>query len=121
MRSPDLLSDSRTLGGPGSHSPLSKGLAIVSTAIVLLLVGGSVAYFKGRSLRVPVDARSLCPTDRPPTEVVAILLDPSDRIAEPQQIQLRNLLSRVRDSVRRFGLIEVYRLDKLAASVPEPT
>src|SRR5437879_3910230 len=99
MRSHDLLSDSRTIGGLRSRSPFSKGIFLVGTAIAFLLVGGGVAYFKGKSLRVPVDSRSLCPTKHPPREVVVILLDPSDRLADPQQIELRNVLGRVRDAV----------------------
>src|SRR6266540_7000516 len=117
MPSRDLFSGSGSLGM--QKSPSSRSIIIVATLIGILVIGFSFAYYKSQS-NTSTETHSLCPMKGPPTEIVAILLDPSDRLGEPQQIQVRGLLSRIRDSMPRFGLIEVYRLDKGPTSVPQP-
>jgi hypothetical protein len=69
---------------------------------------------------VPTDETTLCPTKRPPSEISVILLDVSDRFSEPQRLQIQNKLTRFRDSIPRFGLVEVYTVDRLSRRVTEP-
>jgi hypothetical protein len=75
---------------------------------VLLLAGGAWLYWKSQAVSVPTDGKTLCPTDRPPAEVLAILLDVSDRLAEPQLLKIEHDIQRLRDSVPTWGLVEVY-------------
>ena|SRR5436189_58269 len=117
MRSHDLFSGSADRSEWRVPSP---AILVVSVAILLVITGGAVAYVMSRG-NIPTDSRSLCPRDRAPTEIVAILLDPSDPLGEPQKIKLRAILSRVRDRVSRLGLVEMYRLDSLSSSLPKPT
>jgi hypothetical protein len=87
----------------------------------LTLVGiGTWFYLKSQSAAVHTDPATLCPIDRPPTEVSVVLLDVSDKFSEPQRIQIQNHLSRLRDSIPRFGLVEVYTVDRFRRRVTEP-
>jgi hypothetical protein len=88
--------------------------------LLILLALGVWLYLKSRRASVSTDTVTLCPTNRPPTEVVVILLDVSDEFSEPQRLQIRNHLARIRDRIRRFGLVEVYSLDRLGRRVTEP-
>ncbi len=87
--------------------------------LVFLLVTGITFFVKGEAGLVPTDAVSLCPTKRPPSEIVVILLDVSDQFSEPQRLQIQHYLARIRDSVPRFGLVEVYTVDRLGRRVTE--
>jgi hypothetical protein len=93
------------------------GAAVIA---VILIGGGAALAIKGHSAAVPVDATSLCPAERPPAEIDVLLLDVSDRFSEPQRLQLQNELARFRDSIPRFGLIEMYTVDRLSRRVTEP-
>jgi hypothetical protein len=97
-------------------------MKIAGAAVVaLILIGGGAALaLKSRAAAVPTDPLTLCPTKRPPSEVSVILLDVSDRFSEPQRLQIQNQLSRFRDSIPRFGLVEVYTVDRLSRRVTEP-
>jgi hypothetical protein len=87
---------------------------------VILIGGGTALAFKSSSVAVPVESKSLCPTRQPPSEIDVLLLDVSDRFSEPQRLQLQNQLARFRDSIPRFGLIEMYTVDRLSRRVTEP-
>jgi hypothetical protein len=95
-----------------------------TVAVILLFIGlfagGAYLYFKGQALSVVTDPITLCPVERQPTQVTVILLDVSDGFAEPQSLQLANYLTRVRDSVPRFGLVELYTLDAASGSIAKP-
>jgi hypothetical protein len=89
--------------------------------VAILLVGtGSWLAIKGRAAAVPTISATLCPAKRPPSEVDVLLLDVSDRFSEPQRLQMQNHLARFRDSIPRFGLVEVYTVDRLSRRVTEP-
>lgn len=87
--------------------------------LVFLLATGIGFFVKGESGLVPTDATTLCPTKRPPSEIVVILLDVSDQFSEPQRLQIQHYLARIRDSIPRFGLVEVYTVDRLGRRVTE--
>jgi hypothetical protein len=104
----------------------TKGLALklkiagAAAVALVLIVGGAVLALKGRAGTVPTDPTSLCPTKRPPSEVMVILVDVSSRLSEPQRLQLQNQLSRLRDSIPRLGLVQVYTVDKLSRRLTKP-
>jgi hypothetical protein len=97
----------------------AKTLAAAAVAVILI-GGGAALAFKSGSAAVPVESKSLCPTRQPPSEIDVLLLDVSDRFSEPQRLQLQNHLARLRDSIPRFGLVEVYTVDRLSRRVTEP-
>jgi hypothetical protein len=109
------------------RSPSSRGIsAIVRLKIVGLLillsaivVAGGWLYFRGQS-NVQTDQVTLCPVNRPISEVTVILLDVSEKFSEPQRLQIENELTRIRDSVPEFGAVEVYALDRIGRRVTEP-
>jgi hypothetical protein len=108
----------RAAGPRGSSTTLKIAAAAVAAAV--LVGGGAVLAIKGHAAAVPIEPVSLCPAQRPPSEIDVLLLDVSDRFSEPQRLQLQNQLARFRDSIPRFGLIEVYTVDRLSRRVTEP-
>ena len=119
MRLRDLMSGA-------ASKERDKGLALklkivgAGAVALILIIGGALLALKGRSAAVPTDATTLCPTRRPPSEVMVILLDVSSRFSEPQRLQLQNQLARLRDSIPRLGLVEVYTVDKLRQRLTKP-
>jgi hypothetical protein len=117
------LRDYRTaLASPEWPKGLGLKLRIAGAAALalVLIAGGAALALKGRWAAVPTDATTLCPTKRPPSQVTVILLDVSSRFSEPQRLQLQNQLARLRDSIPRLGLVEVYTVDKLRRRVTQP-
>jgi hypothetical protein len=112
-------------GGTASNER-AKGLALklkiagAGAVAAILIIGGAILALKGRSGTVPTDPTSLCPTRRPPSEVMVLLLDVSSRFSEPQRLQLQNQLARLRDSIPRLGLVEVYTVDRLRRRLTTP-
>ena len=105
------LRDYRTaLTSPDRDKGLGLKLRIAGAAalVLILVAGGAALAIKGHSANVPTDGKTLCPTKRPPSEITVVLLDVSSRFSSPQRLQLENQLARLRDSIPRFGLIEVY-------------
>lgn len=105
--------------GESTRFGIKARIAAVGLLLVLLLATGIGFFVKGESGLVPTDATTLCPTKRPPSEIVVILLDVSDEFSEPQRLQIQHYLARIRDSIPRFGLVEVYTVDRLGRRVTE--
>jgi hypothetical protein len=99
---------------------LKLKIAGAAAVALILIVGGAVLALKGNSAAVPTDPATLCPTKRPPSQIIVVLLDVSSRFSEPQRLQIQNELGRMRDSIPRLGLVEVYTVDKLSRRVTTP-
>jgi hypothetical protein len=113
--------DQRGSGATGRRgSNTTTKIAVAATVAVVLIGGGAALAFRSSAAAVPVEPKSLCPTKQPPSEIHVLLLDVSDRFSEPQRLQLQNQLARFRDSIPRFGLVEVYTVDRLSRRVTEP-
>lgn len=82
------------------------GLIIIGL-LVIIFSGGGFAYFWLTGHRVALD-ESFCPTDQPPSLVVAVLLDLSDPINPVQRADVLNRLLDLRDEIPRYGSIEIY-------------
>ncbi|HEY0351675.1 MAG TPA: hypothetical protein VGC48_06105 [Gemmatimonadales bacterium] len=110
------------LSSPERAKGLSLKLRIAGAAALalVLILGGATLAIKSHSSAVPTDSKTLCPTKRPPSQIMVILLDVSSRFSEPQRLQIQNQLARLRDSVPRFGLVEVYTVDRLGRRLTEP-
>jgi hypothetical protein len=118
VRLRDYRSDSTA---PGETTRFGTKARIAAVGVFLLfLLGAGVEFFlKSESGAVPTDSVTLCPTKRPPSEILVILLDVSDQFSEPQRLQIQNDLARIRDSIPRFGLVEVYTVDRLGRRLTE--
>jgi hypothetical protein len=108
--------DAKRAKGLGLRLRIAGAVALV----VVLIAGGATLALKGRAASVPTDATTLCPTKRPPSEVMVILLDVSSRLSEAQRLQLQNQLARLRDGIPRLGLVQVYTVDKLRQRLTKP-
>jgi len=108
------------------NSPGRRGrsaFAIGAAAIVLVaLVGVAIgAYVLSRKSYVETDASTLCPVGEPPAEVVALVLDMSDRLNEVQLLSVRNHLQRLLYAeLPRFAYVETYAVQDRAGVVAEP-
>jgi hypothetical protein len=116
----DYRSDAIVRVRPQAAPVVNARIAGAAGVATLLIVIGLTLSLKGRSVAVPTDAGTLCPIDRPLSEITVILLDVSDRFSEPQRLQIQHHLARLRDSVPRFGLVEVYTVDRIGRRVTEP-
>lgn len=110
------------LASPDRAKGLGLKLRIAGAAALalVLIAGGTVLALKGRSAAVPTDATTLCPIKRQPSQIMVILVDVSSRFSEPQRLQIQNQLARLRDSIPRFGLVQVYTVDGVRRRLTEP-
>lgn len=106
---------------PRRNEPSRFNLWFLAAVLFGLISGGVVLYAKSQSMHIRVDPTTLCPTDHPPAEVIVILLDMSSQLSKPQQLRVQNELTRVRNGVPRFGLVEIYSVDRIGERVSAPT
>jgi hypothetical protein len=99
---------------------LSPEVAGAAAVLTVLLLGGIGLTLKSRAVAVPTDAATLCPLGRRVSQVTVVLLDVSSRFSEPQRLQIQHQLARLRDSLPRLGLLELYTVDRLARRVTAP-
>jgi hypothetical protein len=92
----------------------------VVVAIASLLAGGGWLYYKSSELRVATDAETLCRSDGVLPEATVVLLDLSSTLSAVQRLDVKNELTRLRDTVPRFGRIDVFAVDDRAARLVEP-
>jgi hypothetical protein len=112
------------LEGRGGRGGMSTGTMakIVTASVVLVgIIATSVwLYVLGTERYVSTDQNTLCPVDqRQISEALVILLDMSDRFSLPQKLKVRNELQAVKRGVGRFGLIEVYAVDRSDSERPK--
>jgi len=114
--------------GRASHRSPSAGggpaakwaIASIVLAIALLAGAGGWLYVKSNELRVAADPDTLCRADGVLPEVTVVLLDLSSTLSDVQKLDVRNELARLRDTVPRFGRIEIFAVDDRAPRIVEP-
>jgi hypothetical protein len=104
-----------TAGGSAGWLIGALGLAIAG-----LVGAGGWMYFKSNELRVAADAETLCRLDGALPELTVVLLDLSSTLSAVQKLDVKNELTRLRDTVPRFGRIEIFAVDDRAPRVLEP-
>lgn len=107
LRDRGQRSTSRRRTAP-SRGPSTVRLAALGAVFLTLLAGGFWLHWKSQAVSVPTHPVTLCPKDRTPSEVLAILLDVSDQLAEPQLLKIEHEVQRLRDSLPTWGLVETY-------------
>jgi hypothetical protein len=115
-------------GGAASHrgagAAASSAAKWAIGAIVLAIAGlagaGGWLYFKSNELRVAADAETLCRVDGAMPEATVVLLDLSSTLSDVQKLDVTNELTRLRDTVPRFGRLEIFAVDDRAPRVLEP-
>jgi hypothetical protein len=95
-------------------------IASIVLAIAALIGAGGWLYFKSNTLRVVADADTLCRADGAIPEVTVVLLDLSSTLSDVQRIDVKNELTRVRDTIPRFGRIEIFGVGDGETRVIEP-
>jgi hypothetical protein len=107
-------------GGASSGGAAAWLIGGIVLAIGALLVGGGWLYFKSNELRVAADADTLCRVDGAMPEVTVVLLDLSSTLSDVQRLDVKNELTRLRDTIPRFGRIDIFAVDDHAPRVLEP-
>lgn len=68
---------------------------------------------------VETDDITLCPTEQPPNELVALLIDVSDTPSSIQRIAIENEITRVIDKLPTLARLEIFSLSALPGKVLE--
>lgn len=105
----------RAHDGDRSGRTIAAGLVFA-----FLLAAFGVAWFWTEANRTPTDPSTLCRTDEPPSEVIAILIDVSDYLSDTQRLGVINALDRARANLTRFGLLELYMLPNEPGVMAKP-
>jgi hypothetical protein len=92
---------------PSTEQSSAPQYALAATLVALIALLGGL-YWKSESLKVEIDKETLCPLKQAPAEVLVVLLDVSDQLSEPQLIKIENEVERLRDTLPRWGRIEIY-------------
>jgi hypothetical protein len=82
---------------------------------ILVVVLGSLmasAYWLAEKNRAPTDPQTLCRTDQPPPVVAVVLVDVTDQLTELERNQVVEEVERLRSTLPRFALIEVYAMGR---------
>lgn len=96
-----------------------RGYLILSaSAIAVVAVVAGALWLAGHS--VELDEVTLCPLNRPPERVVAILVDGSDPVSPIQRALVRTELNAVRRSLPRYAALQVHVLGTAAEEALEP-
>jgi hypothetical protein len=103
----------------GRHDWHVQELWLVALLVVVIGLGVTL-YVLNTKTFVATEPVTLCPVKVPPSEVNVLLLDSSDPLSQQQRLQIRNEISRLRNSVGRWGAIEVFAVDSNLENVTKP-
>ncbi|HYC02403.1 MAG TPA: hypothetical protein VED40_03875 [Azospirillaceae bacterium] len=95
-----------------------KGAVLLSLAAIFAV---GVGYFswKANSEAVELDKTTLCPTAGP-TSVTAVVVDRTDTVTPVQRQLLVDKFNEIRGAVPKYGLLEIYTVNPVQASVLKP-
>lgn len=82
------------------------------------LLGAGVWLSSTNSLAT--DPATLCRTDVSPPSINLVLIDVTDSLSIDERSQITNEITRIKDGVQRFGLLEVYSLGQNYDDLREP-
>jgi hypothetical protein len=105
----------RNASGEG---PSNAKNAFVAIVLIALIGGGIWLYYTAQRSQFDVDEVTLCPKDRPATQIAVVLLDVSDKLTSLQSIAVKNDLKRIQAELPKFGRIEVYALADAVLAQP---
>jgi hypothetical protein len=82
-------------------------LGIAIFAAIALAVGGGIVLARSLGQTVPLDAETLCPTDRPLAAHTVVLVDRTDPLTPAHQAALRRLITKLRDRLDRAERLSI--------------
>jgi hypothetical protein len=88
-------------------------------ATVVVLGGGAAAGVYFKMTQRAVDPLTGCPKDKFDT-ITTVLVDLTDPVTPVQGAAIKNILLKVRDTVPKFGRLEVYPLESVATKTIDP-
>jgi hypothetical protein len=115
----DIKSGRQTGRQTGAKPDVARKQFILIAMILILIASGLALYLLSEKNKVLLDPTSLCRTDTAPAEIVAVLLDASDTLSEPQVLRIANEMQRVANSIPRWGQIDIYLVARSGERLPE--
>ena len=106
---------------PGTAGNEWTKVAVAAAALLVLIGIVGFGYYKSREATVATDPETLCRTDSPITDVLAMLIDVSDTLSDVQRVDILNRLERTRAGLPQFGLLEVYVLSSGDTTLLRPS
>ena len=94
------------------------GVALIAL-VVLTVVGGTIGFVYLKQTRVVLDEVTLCP-QQGPRALTVVLVDATDRLEAVQQLALRQHLEEIKDSVERYGALQIYAVGPIGEKAPVP-
>lgn len=91
-----------------SSAKIRWQIAVLVVAVLSVVVFFIALSIQGKRHMVVLDPKTMCPDCEHVSSVTAILLDMSDEISEAQGLQIRNELSRQKNLIPKYGLLDLY-------------
>ncbi len=99
----------------------SGGKVFLFITIALIMIGAITLFsIISHKAQVKSDVETLCPKNRPISELVVLLLDLSDEFSEPQKIAVLNEIDQIKQNLYKFGKIVVFTVDNDLSRVKKP-
>lgn len=94
-----------------------KGVFLI-VVVAIAVIGVAAAYFAAVDNQRVLDPTTLCPQD--PSSVTVLLVDVTDPMNLPQQQDFLNQLTKLKNSIPRFGQLTVMRVDSTGETLLTP-
>lgn len=94
-----------------------KGLLQIGAVVAAIILGGG-AYIMAADSQRALDPTTLCPQD--PSSVTVLLVDVTDPMNLPQQQDFLNQLTKLKNSIPRYGQLTIMRVDSTGKALLIP-
>lgn len=92
---------------------------IVLAVLALAGVGGTIVFFQQKAKVRILDQATYCPADGADS-VTVVLVDMTDEITQAQRQDFHNQFAGLRESVPRYGEIDIYAVDSVGQTLLKP-
>ncbi len=103
-----------------ASGPSLLTIRLALAGLVFLVVGFFGLSQWSRNQVIPIDPLTLCATDRPPRALLAVLIDPSSRLAEAQKVRIHLELQRLIGQSPTLGAVDFFRVEPDVHGVVTP-
>jgi hypothetical protein len=98
----------------------ARGYIIIVVLVLVILGVGSYMYFFAPTER-PIDPVTNCPTDgKPPTNIIVVLLDTTDRLSPVQNKEVMNALTKTLNAAPQYAEFQLFAVGPAGDSVLRP-
>lgn len=112
-------SRSRSVVSAKAKSQNRIGYALIAF-FSIVIIGGAYFYIDTVMNKPVFDKITMCPVNKPPAEIISILIDASDKMSPVQVASIRNEIDGYRNSLPRTGAMEVYTVGRTEKASLQP-